>query len=112
MKPLAWRKPQSASARPRRRKRWDMCSRPCTRFTAGSSRSRVSGLLGATGAQDSKRGSAEAGDTVALGKLDAVKTGDTLSAGKTAPASLVKVDPMPPVLSISIAAADRKADLQ
>ena len=39
--------------------------------------------------------SAEAGDTVALGKLDAIKTGDTLSSGKTAPASLVKVEPMP-----------------
>ena len=32
--------------------------------------------------------SAEAGETVALGKLDAIKTGDTLSSGKTAPASL------------------------
>jgi elongation factor G len=41
-----------------------------------------------------------------------IKTGDTLSSGKTAPASLVKVDPMPPVLSISIAAADRKDDVK
>ena len=43
-------------------------------------------IAGVSGTHDSKRASAEAGDTVALGKLDAVKTGDTLSNGKTAPA--------------------------
>ncbi len=46
---------------------------------------RVSGILAVSGAHDSKRPAAEAGDTVALGKLDAIKTGDTLSSGKTAP---------------------------
>ena len=63
-------------------------------------------------AHDTKRAAAEAGDTVALGKLDAVKTGDTLSSGKTAPASLVKVEPAPPVLAMAIAAADRKDDVK
>ena len=33
---------------------------------------------------------AEAGETVALGKLDTVKTGDTLSSGKTAPTALAE----------------------
>ena len=51
---------------------------------------RVSGILGVSGTHDSKRPSAEAGDTIALGKLDAVKTGDTLSGGKTAPAALLE----------------------
>ena len=37
--------------------------------------------------------SAEAGETVALGKLDAIKTGDTLSSGKTAPKALVEIEP-------------------
>ena len=50
---------------------------------------RVSGILAVNGAHDSKRAAAEAGDTVALGKLDAIKTGDTLSSGKTAPPALV-----------------------
>ena len=45
------------------------------------------------GAHDNKRAAAEAGDTVALGKLDAFKTGDTLSSGKTAPQQLVQVAP-------------------
>ena len=50
---------------------------------------RVSGILAVSGAHDTKRAAAEAGDTVALGKLDAIKTGDTLSSGKTAPPALV-----------------------
>jgi elongation factor G len=73
---------------------------------------RVSGILAVSGGHDTKRASAEAGETIALGKLDAVKTGDTLSSGKTAPPSLVKVEPTPPVLSISIAATDRKDDVK
>jgi elongation factor G len=73
---------------------------------------RVSSILGVGGAHDSKRAAAEAGDTVALAKVDTIKTGDTLSTGKTAPAALVKVEAAPPVLSISVAAADRKDDVK
>ena len=73
---------------------------------------RVSGISAVNCAHDTKRASAEAGDTVALGKLDTIKTGDTLSSGKTAPSALAKVEPVPPVLSISIAAADRKDDVK
>src|SRR6202140_4624236 len=64
------------------------------------------------GAHDSKRASAEAGETVALGKLDSIKTGDTLSGGKTAPPALVSVEPTPPVLSLSLSATDRKDDVK
>jgi elongation factor G len=73
---------------------------------------RVSGILAVSVGHDSKRPSAEAGEAVALGKLDAIKTGDTLSSGKTAPTSLVTVEPVAPVLSISIAATDRKDDVK
>jgi elongation factor G len=73
---------------------------------------RVSGILAVNGAYDTKRAAAEAGDTIALGKLDAVKTGDTISSGKTAPSALVTVEPVPPVLAISIAASDRKDDVK
>jgi len=62
---------------------------------------RLSGITAANCANDSKRALAEAGDTVALGKLDTMKTGDTLSAGKA-----------PPVLAIAIAATDRKDDVK
>jgi elongation factor G len=73
---------------------------------------RVSGILAASCAHDSKHAAAEAGETVALGKLDAIKTGDTISSGKTAPASIMQVEPTPPVLAMSIASNDRKDDVK
>ncbi len=73
---------------------------------------RLSGILSTSGAHDTKRNAAEAGETVALGKLDAVKTGDTLSSGKTPPASLVSVEPSAPVLAVAVAATDRKDDVK
>src|SRR3954453_7585750 len=74
--------------------------------------SRISGILAVTGAHDSKRPAAEAGDTVALGKLDAIKTGDTVSTAKSAPAALVSVVPAAPVLAMALAATDRKDDVK
>jgi elongation factor G len=73
---------------------------------------RVSGIFAAGSSQEGKRGSAEAGDTVALGKLESIKTGDTVASGKAAPPGLVNVAPLPPVLAMSIAAADRKDDVK
>jgi elongation factor G len=73
---------------------------------------RLSGISSVSGAHDSKRAFAEAGDMVALGKLDTVKTGDTLCSGKTAPAALVSVAPSPPVLAMALAATDRKDDVK
>jgi elongation factor G len=73
---------------------------------------RVSGITGANCAHDNKRPAAEAGETVALGKLDTIKTGDTLSSGKTAPPALLSVEVLPPVLAVAIAASDRKDDVK
>ncbi len=73
---------------------------------------RVSGILSVSCAHDTKRAAAEAGETVALGKLDSFKTGDTLSGGKTAPKALVKVEPSPPVLAMALSATDRKDDVK
>lgn len=74
--------------------------------------SRVSGMQAVGGGHDSKRSSATAGDVVALGKLDTIKTGDTFGNGKIAPASLVEVTAAPPVLAMALAAADRKDDVK
>jgi elongation factor G len=73
---------------------------------------RVSGIQAVSGGHDTKRAAAEPGDTIAVGKLDAIKTGDTLSSGKTAPAPLVRIEPTPAVLSLSLAATDRKDDVK
>jgi elongation factor G len=73
---------------------------------------RVSGILSVNCAHDTKRAAAEAGETIALGKLDTIKTGDTLSSGKTTPAALVTIEPTPPVLAIALSANDRKDDVK
>ena len=73
---------------------------------------RISGILAVNGAYDTKRAAAEAGDTVALAKVDPIKTGDTVSNGKTPPAALAASEPTPPVLAISVAATDRKDDVK
>jgi elongation factor G len=73
---------------------------------------RLSGISAVNCAHDTKRASAEAGETVALGKLDSVKTGDTLSSGKTAPKALARLEPLPPVLAIALSANDRKDDVK
>jgi elongation factor G len=73
---------------------------------------RVSGIVGLNGNNDNKHASAEAGEVVALGKLDSIKTGDTVSAGRTAPSPLVRVETTAPGLAMAIAAADRKDDVK
>ena len=73
---------------------------------------RISGISALGCGNDNKRASAEAGETVALGKLDVVKTGDTVASGKTAPQALVKIEPSAPVLAMAVAAADRKDDVK
>jgi elongation factor G len=73
---------------------------------------RVSGILAVNGAHDTKRATAGAGDVIALGKLESVKSSDTLSSGKATPAALVGVAPSPPVLAVALAAKDRKDDVK
>jgi elongation factor G len=80
--------------------------------SSGGEAGRVSAILAANGSHDTKRPSAEAGEVVALGKLDTIKTGDTISNGKTAPATLASVTPAAPVLAMALAALDRKDDVK
>src|SRR3954468_6737099 len=73
---------------------------------------RVAGVYKPFGQQSEKRGAATAGDTVALGKLDHAKTGETLSSGKQAPEQIPGIEPNPPVLAIAAAAKERKDDVK
>ncbi|MEX0753357.1 MAG: elongation factor G [Xanthobacteraceae bacterium] len=73
---------------------------------------RVSGVFKLFGQQSEKRGAATAGDTVALGKIDHAKTGDTLGSGKQAPAQFAKIEPHAPVLAIAAGAKERKDDVK
>ena len=73
---------------------------------------RVSGVLKLMGQQSEKRGPAALGETVALGKLDHAKTGDTLSSGKQPHPPVASVQPYPPVLAIAVSAKERKDDVK
>src|SRR6202045_3724220 len=73
---------------------------------------RVAAVFKLMGQHSEKRGAAEAGDTVALGKLDHATTGDTLSDGQQPHPPLAKVDPHAPVLSIAVAAKERTDDVK
>ncbi|HVV62410.1 MAG TPA: elongation factor G [Pseudolabrys sp.] len=73
---------------------------------------RVAGVFKMMGQHNEKRGPAAAGETVALGKLDHAKTGDTLSTGKQAHPALINVKPYPPVLAIAVQAKERKDDVK
>ena len=83
-----------------------------TFHTPESEAGRVSGVFKIMGQHFEKRGQAVAGETVALGKLDHAKTGDTLLAGKQAPAALTHVTPYAPVLALAVQAKERKDDVK
>ena len=73
---------------------------------------RVSGVFKLMGQHFEKRGQAAAGETIAFGKLDGAKTGDTLSTGKQAYPALVDLQPYPPVLATAVQAKERKDDVK
>ena len=73
---------------------------------------RVSGVFKLVGQTLEKRGLAQRGDTVALGKLEHAATGATLSGGKQRHPALVTSKPPLPVLAIAITARERKDDVK
>ncbi|HYZ45109.1 MAG TPA: elongation factor G, partial [Xanthobacteraceae bacterium] len=80
--------------------------------TADGQTGRVAAVFKLMGQNSEKRGAAEAGETVAFGKLDHTKTGDTLSDGAQPHPAVAKVVPHPPVLSIAVATKERKDDVK
>jgi elongation factor G len=78
----------------------------------GGEAGRVSGVFKLMGSSTEKRGPATSGETVAFGKLDGARTGDTLSSGKQAHAAVGEAKPYPGVLAIAISAKERKDDVK
>lgn len=72
---------------------------------------RITGISRLMGGTASKMAEAAAGDTVAFGRLDAAKTGDSLSAGR--PLAPLATLPAPvPVMALAIHARDRKDEVK
>jgi elongation factor G len=73
---------------------------------------KVSGIYRMLGKDTTKQPSAKAGDTVALGKLDDIKTGDTLSSTKGGISALVELTPPEPVFAIALRPKERKDEVK
>ena len=73
---------------------------------------KVSGIYRMMGAQQAKLASAGTGATVALGKLDDARTGDTLGADKAAPKGLAAIRIDQPVFAVALRPRERKDDVK
>jgi elongation factor G len=72
---------------------------------------RVAGLFSLKGEETQKRTGARAGDTVALGRLDSVRTGDTITTEKSV-VQIAGPKPPTPVLASGIGLKDRKDEVK
>ncbi|MBV9991741.1 MAG: elongation factor G [Alphaproteobacteria bacterium] len=79
--------------------------------TASGADARVGGISALKGEAQIKLTEAHAGDTVALGRLEGVVTGDMLSTSKKVPAG-PKVEHLTPVYRLAVEAADRKDEVK
>jgi elongation factor G len=70
---------------------------------------RIGGIYRLMGQQQQSLNSAEAGEIVALGRLEGIKTGDTLTASSTSTSELPKAEQLAPVFALAIA-ADARSD--
>ncbi len=72
---------------------------------------RIAGIFALKGAEQTKKSSAKAGDTVAMGRLEHAKSGETLTTEKSV--VQIKVPPCPePVLAFGIGLKDRKDEVK
>jgi elongation factor G len=73
---------------------------------------RVAGIFNLQGQATEKRAAAQAGETVALAKLDHANTGNILTAGKHAHAQLATMCTYAPVLAMAVATKERKDEVK
>jgi elongation factor G len=73
---------------------------------------RVAGVMTLIGQEARKRGPAEAGDTVALARLEKIKTGETITADDAPVTQLGRPEAPPPVLGVAISLKDRKDEVK
>ncbi|ESY27627.1 elongation factor G [Mesorhizobium sp. M1148] len=81
-------------------------------YLSNGETAKVSGIYKMLGKDQSKLTAAKAGDTVALGKLDEVKTGQTLSSTKGGIKPLVTLTPPQPVFAFALRPKERKDEVK
>lgn len=81
-------------------------------FLSSGDTTKVSGIYKMLGKDQLKLPSAKAGDTVALGKLDNVRTGQTLSSAKGGIKPLIALEPPQPVFAFALRPKERKDEVK
>lgn len=81
-------------------------------YNADGKTMRVSGLYRLVGTDQNKLDKAQSGETVALGKLEEARTGDTLGSAKGVTTQASPVVPPQPVFSIAIRPKERKDEVR
>ncbi len=83
-----------------------------TTVYGGADEERISGVFSVMGQEPVKRGEAKAGDTVAFGRLDSVKTGDTLGEDKGKVKKIETPAISQPVFGLAVAAKEKKDEVK
>ena len=73
---------------------------------------KISGVFSVVGTDVKKRGPGAVGETVALGKLESLPTGTTITGEKTGALSIKASVPPKPVYGLAIAAGERKDEIK
>ena len=76
------------------------------------SEERAAAAFSLLGQDAKKRGTAKAGDTVALGRLEKINSGETLSAEKGGGTQIKAPEPPEPVYGVAIGVKDRKDEVK
>jgi elongation factor G len=83
-----------------------------TTVYGGADEERISGVFTVMGQEPVKRGEAHPGDTVAFGRLDSTKTGDTLTEDKGSKIAIKTAEVATPVFGMAIAAKEKKDEVK
>jgi elongation factor G len=83
-----------------------------TMFNGEGDSDRIAGLFNLMGQETQRRTEAQAGDTVALGRLDEIATGDTISSQKGSTAQLDPIESIAPVYGQALNAKERKDEVK
>ena len=83
-----------------------------TVIASGGRSARVGGLFQLLGAAQIKIADAGPGETVALGRLDPILTGDVLATDKSPPPKLGKPEVMRPVYGLAVSVGDAREDVK
>jgi elongation factor G len=81
-------------------------------YGARGQEARVAGIFQMMGTEPKKVASAKAGETVALGRMEHIGTGETIASGKGPPKQAFVLQVNPPVYGFAISVPDRKDEVK